>query len=145
MRTSTLPAWALAAALLLGACSKDRDSTPDLVVPPDPGPIAASAADRVYTADQSSNTVSVHDPSTNKLLGVIRLGKGRPEFLSPLYDMESNVHGLGVTPDGQTLGVVSTLTNSVSFIDLATNTVKGKVYVDRNPHEGFFTPDGAQF
>ena len=145
MRTSTLPAWMLAAALLLGACTKNNESTPDMVVPPDPGPLAASAADRVYTADQSSNTVSVHDPSTNKLLGVIRLGKGRPEFLSPLYDMESNVHGLGVSPDGQTLGVVSTLTNSVSFINLATNTVKSKVYVDRNPHEGFFTPDGTQF
>jgi len=146
MRITNLAAWALAATLLLGACSKKNEETePDMVIPPDPGPIAASAADRVYLADQSSNTVSVHDPSTNRLLGVIRLGKGRPEFLSPLYDLESNVHGLGVSPDGKTLGVIATLTNAVIFIDLATNTVKGKVYVDRNPHEGFFTPDGKQF
>jgi len=52
---------------------------------------------------------------------------------------------MGISPDNHTLGVVSTLTNSVSFVDLTTNTVKGKVYVGRNPHEGFFTPDGKQF
>lgn len=147
MRITNLSTWTLAATLLLGACSKKNsaETEPDMVVPPDSGPIAASAADRVYLADQSSNTVSVHDPSTNKLLGVIRLGKGRPQILSPLYDLESNVHGLGVSPDGRTLGVIATLTNAVIFIDLATNTLKGKVYVDRNPHEGFFTPDGKQF
>jgi YVTN family beta-propeller protein len=147
MRITNFSTWALAATLLLGACSKrnSEETEPDMVIPPDPGPIAASAADRVYLADQSSNTVSVHDPSTNKLLGVIRLGKGRPEFLSPLYDKESNVHGLGVSPDGKTLGVIATLTNAVVFIDLATNAVKGKVYVARNPHEGFFSPDGKQF
>ena len=146
MRILSIPTWALAATLLLGACTKKIDDLlPGMAVPPDPGAVAASAGDRVYTADQSSNTVSVHDPVANKLLGVIRLGKGRPDFLSPLYNKEANVHGMGVSPDNKTLGVVSTLTNSVTFIDLATNTVKGQVYVDRNPHEGFFTPDGQQF
>ncbi|BAY49977.1 hypothetical protein SAMD00079811_76060 (plasmid) [Scytonema sp. HK-05] len=38
--------------------------------------------DRVYTADQTSNTVSVHNPQTNQLLGVIRLGEITPENLS---------------------------------------------------------------
>jgi YVTN family beta-propeller protein len=33
-----------------------------------------SERDRVYAAEQFSNTVSVIDPSTNKNLGVIRLG-----------------------------------------------------------------------
>src|SRR5689334_8441218 len=46
------------------------------------------AQDRVYTADQNSNTVSVIDPSTNTLLGQIRLGNQRPEVLSPLYKGE---------------------------------------------------------
>lgn len=109
------------------------------------GAVAISNRDRVYTADQSSNTVSVIDPSSNKLLGVIRLGKARPDIFSPLYNREANVHGMGVSPDGKTLGVITTLTNTVVFIDPATNTVKGKVYVDRNPHEGFFTPDGKEF
>lgn len=44
-----------------------------------------SSHDRVYAADQTSNTVSVIDPSSNKLLGVIRLGDPVPGALSPLY------------------------------------------------------------
>src|SRR2546423_9506476 len=37
--------------------------------------IPISHRDRVYTADQWSNTVTVTDPVDNKLLGVIRLGE----------------------------------------------------------------------
>lgn len=109
-----------------------------------PDPVPVSARDRVYTADQVSNTVSVIDPSTNRLLGVIRLGNARPDVLSPLYDGEVNVHGMGVSPDGRTLDVISTATNSVTLLDAATNAVRGTVYLERNPHEGFFTPDGRE-
>src|SRR3954468_21349345 len=100
--------------------------------------------DRVYTADQNSNTVSVIDPGANTLLGQIRLGNPRPDILSPLYRGEVNVHGLGFSPDHKTLVAVSTVTNSVAFIDTATSKVKGIAYVGRNPHEAFFTPDGKQ-
>lgn len=124
-------------------CNKNDTQSP--AVAADTIGVAVSARDRVYTADQSSNTVSVIDPSTDKLLGVIRFGNGRPNILGPLYDKEANVHGLRLSPDNHTLAVVSTLTNSVSFVDLATNKIKGKVYVGRNQHEGFFTPDGKQF
>jgi YVTN family beta-propeller protein len=55
--------------------------------------IPVSAHDRVYAADQTSNTVSVIDPSTDKLLGVIRLGDPVPGALSPLYKGELLVHG----------------------------------------------------
>jgi YVTN family beta-propeller protein len=103
-----------------------------------------SGRDRVYTADQNSNTVSVVDPTSNTLLGQIRLGNPRPDILSPLYKGEVNVHGLGFSPDHKTLAAVSTVTNSVTFIDAATNTVKGIAYIGRNPHEAFFTPDGRQ-
>src|SRR4051812_32679626 len=103
-----------------------------------------SERDRVYTADQNSNTVSVIDPGANALLGQIRLGNPRPDILSPLYRGEVNVHGLGFSPDHRTLVAVSTVTNSVAFIDTATNKVKGIAYVGRNPHEAFFTPDGKQ-
>jgi len=61
--------------------------------------VAVSARDRVYAADQTSNTVSVIDPSTNKLLGVIRLGDPLPGSLSPLYRGQLLVHGLGYSPD----------------------------------------------
>jgi YVTN family beta-propeller protein len=106
--------------------------------------IPVSAHDRVYAADQTSNTVSVIDPSSNKLLGVIRLGDPVPGALSPLYKGELLVHGLGYSPDSKTLAVVSVASNSVTLIETATNKVKGKVYVGRSPHEAFFTPDGHE-
>ena len=105
---------------------------------------AAAAGDRVYTADQTSNTVSVIDPATNKLLGSIHLGEDVPAALSPLYRGELLVHGLGFSPDHKTLDVVSIGSNSVTLIDTETNTVKGKIYVGRSPHEAFFRPDGRE-
>lgn len=106
--------------------------------------IPVSSRDRVYAADQTSNTVSVIDPSSNTLLGVIRLGDPVPTALSPLYRGELLVHGLGYSPDSKTLAVVSIASNSVTLIDTATNKLRGKVYVGRSPHEAFFTPDGHE-
>jgi YVTN family beta-propeller protein len=40
--------------------------------------------DRVYAGEQFSNTISVINPSTNKNLGVIRLGDPQPMNLSPV-------------------------------------------------------------
>jgi YVTN family beta-propeller protein len=106
--------------------------------------IPISSHDRVYAADQTSNTVSVIDPSTNASLGEIRLGDPIPGALSPLYNGELLVHGLGYSPDGRTLAVVSVASNSVTLIDTASNRIKGKVYVGRSPHEAFFTTDGRE-
>jgi YVTN family beta-propeller protein len=103
-----------------------------------------SATDRVYTGDQNTNTVSVIDPASNALLGQIRLGNVRPDVLSPLYKGEINVHGLGFSPDHKTLIAISTGSNSVAFIDTASNKVKGIAYIGRSPHEGFFTADGKE-
>jgi YVTN family beta-propeller protein len=106
--------------------------------------ITVSHRDRVYAAEQFSNTVSVTDPASNKLLGVIRLGDPQPGNLSPLYRGQLLVHGMGFSPDHKTLVVVSIGSNSVTFIDTATNTVKHVTYVGRSPHEAFFTPDGKE-
>jgi YVTN family beta-propeller protein len=106
--------------------------------------IPVTAHDRVYTADQTSNTVSVIDPAENKLLGVIKLGDPVPGALSPLYRGQLLVHGLGFAPDSKTLAVVSVGSNSVTLIDTATNKAKGIVYVGRSPHEAFFTPNGRE-
>src|SRR5215204_4642865 len=103
-----------------------------------------SHRDRVYAAEQFSNTVSVTDPADNRLIGVIRLGDPQPGNLSPLYRGQVLVHGLGFSPDRKTLAVVSIGTNSVSFIDTGTNAVKHVTYVGRAPHEAFFTPDGSE-
>ena len=47
--------------------------------------IPISHRDRVYSAEQFSNTVSVTDPFDNKLLGIIRLGDPLP-FADGAYD-----------------------------------------------------------
>jgi YVTN family beta-propeller protein len=106
--------------------------------------IAISHHDRVYTAEQFSNTVSVTDPVDNKLVGVIRLGDPQPGNFSPLYKGQVLVHGMGFSSDHKTLAVVSIGSNSVTFIDTATNAIKHTTYVGRSPHEAFFTPDGSE-
>jgi YVTN family beta-propeller protein len=106
--------------------------------------VPVSNRDRVYAGEQFSNTVSVTDPAANKLLGVIRLGDPSPGNFSPLYRGQVLVHGLGFSPDGKTLVAVSIGSNSATFIETATNTVKHVTYVGRSPHEAFFTPDGKE-
>jgi YVTN family beta-propeller protein len=106
--------------------------------------VAISHRDRVYTAEQFSNTVSVTDPVDNRLLGTIRLGDPQPGNFSPLYHGQVLVHGMGFSPDHKTLAVVSIGSNSVTFIDTATNAVKHTTYVGRAPHEAFYTPDGSE-
>lgn len=105
---------------------------------------ALSSRDRVYTADQTSNTVTVINPATNTVVGQIPLGHPRPGVLGALDDMQVNVHGLGFSPDGQYLDVISNASNGVTIIRTRDNHVLGTVYIGRGPHEGFFTPDGKQ-
>jgi YVTN family beta-propeller protein len=106
--------------------------------------LPVSHHDRVYAAEQFSNTVSVTDPLDNKLLGVIRLGDPAPANFSPLYKGQLLVHGMGYSPDHSTLAVVAIGSNSVTFIDTSTNAVEHTTYVGRSPHEAFFTPDGKE-
>ena len=113
--------------------------------PASDGAQAISGTDRVYTADQVSNTVSVIDPSTNTLLGTIPLGAPRSgPLLSPIYFDEIDVHGLGFSPDGALIDAISVTTNSATLIDPTTNTPVGRAYAGRAPHEGFISPDGKE-
>lgn len=127
--------------LLATSLSASAGQAPDSSDKPD---IPISSRDRFYSSDQFSNTVSVIDPASNRLLGVIRLGDPTPANLSPLYRGQLLVHGMGFSPDHRTLAVISIGSNSVSFIDTATNLVKHVSYVGRSPHEAFFTPDGKE-
>jgi YVTN family beta-propeller protein len=131
----------LSAAAFASSASAWAGQAPAAASAPD---IPVSHHDRFYTADQFSNTVSVVDPADNKLLGVIRLGELVPANFSPLYKGQLLVHGMGFSPDHRTLDVVSIGSNSVTFIDTATNAVKHITYVGRSPHEAFFTPDGKE-
>ena len=135
-----LAALASAAALVAGPPAL-AGQAPGASSDPD---VPVSHRDRVYAAEQFSNTVSVTDPVDNRLLGVIRLGDPQPGNLSPLYRGQVLVHGMGFSTDHKTLAVVSIASNSVTFIDTATNAVKHTTYVGRSPHEAFFTPDGKE-
>src|ERR1700751_5073681 len=132
----------LLAGTILASCSGAwAGQAPGALSAPD---VAISHHDRVYASEQFSNTVSVTDPVDNKLLGVIKLGDPQPANFSPLYKGQVLVHGLGYSPDHHTLAVVSIGSNSVTFIDTATNAVKHITYVGRSPHEAFYTPNGKE-
>src|SRR6201982_2282664 len=126
---------------LIGARYAVAGQAPSAASDPD---IPISHRDRVYSAEQYSNTVSVTDPVDNKLLGSIRLGDPLPASFSPLYKGQLLVHGMGFSPDHHTIVVVAVGSNAVTFIDTATNSVKHITYVGRSPHEAFYTMDGCE-
>jgi YVTN family beta-propeller protein len=126
---------------LIGTRSAVAGQAPSAASDPD---IPISHQDRIYSAEQYSNTVSVTDPVDNKLLGTIRLGDPLPANLSPLYKGQLLVHGMGFSPDHRTIAVVAIGSNAVNFIDTATNGVKHVTYVGRSPHEAFYTMDGSE-
>src|SRR6201747_2895027 len=141
MKRGLLNASLLASVCLAWHSAAFAGQAPGAASDPD---IAISHRDRVYSAEQFSNTVSVTDPVDNRLLGIIRLGDPQPGNFSPLYKGQLLVHGMGFSPDHKTIAVVSIGSNSVTFIDTATNAVKHTTYVGRSPHEAFFTPDGKE-
>src|SRR3977135_4507000 len=131
----------LAGSSLIGTAPTFAGQAPGAAADPE---VPISHRDRVYTAEQFSNTVSVTDPVDNRLVGVIRLGDPQPGNFSPLYKGQVLVHGMGFSPDHKAIAVVSIGSNSVTFIDTATNAVKHTTYMGRSPHEAFFTPDGKE-
>src|SRR3974377_165961 len=131
----------LLATLLISVRSAVAGQVPSAATDPD---IPVTHRDRVYSAEQYSNTVSVTDPASNTLVGAIRLGDPLPANLSPLYKGQLLVHGMGFSPDHRTIAVVAIGSNAVNFIDTATNAVEHVTYVGRSPHEAFFTMDGKE-
>ncbi len=129
------------ATALVGARYAVAGQAPAAASDPD---IPMSHQDRVYSAEQYSNTVSVTDPVDNRLLGTIHLGDPLPGNLSPLYKGQLLVHGMGFSPDHRTIAVVAIGSNAVIFIDTASNSVKHITYVGRSPHEAFYTMDGSE-
>src|ERR1700730_11246146 len=141
MKRNSILTVLLVTTALFGAQSAWPGQAP---APPTDPDIPISHRDRVYSAEQFSNTVSVTDPVDNKLLGAIHLGDPLPASFSPLYKGQLLVHGLGFSPDHRTIAVVAIGSNAVNFIDPATNAVKHVTYVGRSPHEPFFTMDGKE-
>src|SRR6266851_7733826 len=98
-RTSFVLAF-LACTAISGAAPAMAGQAPGAVSDQD---IPVSHRDRVYSAEQFSNTVSVTDPVDNRLVGVIRLGDPQPGNFSPLYKGKVLVHGMGFSPDHKTI------------------------------------------
>src|SRR5437868_13036722 len=129
MKRNSILTVLLVTTALFGMRSAWAGQAPAAATDPD---IPVSHRDRVYSAEQFSNTVSVTDPVDNRLLGVIRLGDPQPGNFSPLYKGQLLVHGVGFSPDHKTIAVVSIGSNSDTFIDTATNAVKHTTYVGRS-------------
>src|SRR5580658_9902915 len=141
MNRNTFLAIVMSGGALAGVASARAGQVPASAAAPD---LPISHHDRVYAAEQFSNTVSVIDPADNRLLGIIQLGQPLPASFSPLYSGQLLVHGMGFSPDHHTIAVVAIGSNAVTFIDTTTNAVKHITYVGRAPHEAFFTPDGRE-
>jgi len=104
------------------------------------GPIDPS--DRIYTGDQSSNTVTVIRPFDNTVLGTITLGDPRmTDVLGPQYLKAVNVHGLGFSRDGKYIVSLSVTSNTVAVIRTLDNSIVSQTFAGRAVHEAFFAPD----
>jgi YVTN family beta-propeller protein len=83
---------------------------------------------RVYVPNGLSNTMSVIDPATRKVIATIPTGK-EPQHVVVAYDLK-------------TLWILNNQGNSVTPIDPATATVGTPIAVD-DPYNMYFTPDGG--
>ena len=131
MQCRLLTLGLLASISLAGSTAAWAGQAPGAASDPD---LPVSHRDRVYSAEQFSNTVSVTDPVDNRLVGVIRLGDPQPGNFSPLYKGQVLVHGMGFSPDNTTLAVVSIGSNSVTFIDTASNVASSRSR-NHQPHK----------
>ncbi|KAL5323656.1 hypothetical protein ACEPPN_008196 [Leptodophora sp. 'Broadleaf-Isolate-01'] len=114
-----------------------------LQAPALPSAQSVTTADRIYTADQTSNTITVIKPLTNEVLGTIALGLPRmTNVLNPQYLQVVNSHGLGFSLDGEYLSHVSVTTNTLTVIRTANNSIVSQTSVDRASREAFFEHDG---
>src|SRR5262249_37639578 len=91
----------------LAGQAPDRAANPDIPI---------SDHDRASSAEQFSNTVTVTDPASNKMLGVIRLGDPQPGNLSPLSRGQLLVHGMGFPRARHLIAVVAIGSDAVIFI-----------------------------
>jgi len=130
--------WAIASPLLIvGAVAQ-------IQAPALPGAPPIGPDDRIYTGDQTSNTITVIKPLTNEVLGTISLGASRlTDVLSPQYLKVVNSHGLGFSLDGKYINSVATTTNTLTVIRTLDNSIVSQTSVDRASHEGFFATTTA--
>jgi YVTN family beta-propeller protein len=89
--------------------------------------VARNFPARVYVPNSKSNTVSVIDPATFRVIDRFPVGR-LPQHVTPSYDMK-------------TLWVLNDRGNSLTRIDPMTGKPKGTIRVT-DPYNMYYTPDG---
>jgi YVTN family beta-propeller protein len=90
-------------------------------------PVVRNFPARVYVPNTESNTVTVIDPATYKVIETFRVGR-LPQHVTPSYDL-------------RTLWVLNDKSNSLTQIDPATGQL-GKTIPVADPYNMYYTPDG---
>src|ERR1051325_10533742 len=90
-------------------------------------PVVKDFPARVYVPNTESNTVTVIDQKTFKVIDTMRVGR-LPQHVTPSYDLK-------------TLWVLNDKGNSLTEIDPAT-AKKGKTVRVEDPYNMYYTPDG---
>jgi YVTN family beta-propeller protein len=115
--------------------------------------------DRVFVANELSNTISVIDPKNNSVEKTIDLtgfdnrkpfafNSSKPLLsmsLTPLYKGAIFVHGMNSSPDGKIVAVTARGSSNIYLINSSTLEVIGPktgIFVGREPHVPTFTNDG---
>ena len=98
------------------------------VVPPGLAPFLDNVPRRVYVPNGKSDTVSVIDPATRKVLSTFPTGR-EPQHIVPSYDL-------------RTLWVLDNAGNDVIPIDPMTSKPGAPIAV-QDPYNLYFTPDGV--
>ena len=95
-------------------------------------PALANLPTRVYVPNHSSNTVSVIDAATHKIIETIKVGQG-PEHIIPSWDMKTLwvANNANLTKNG-----------SMTPLDSATGKA-GKQVAVNDPYNMYFAPDGS--
>jgi YVTN family beta-propeller protein len=90
-------------------------------------PVVRNYPPRIYVPNTESNTVSVIDPATYKVIATYHVGR-LPQHVTPSFDMK-------------TLWVLNDKGNSLTLIDPATGNM-GKTIHIVDPYNMYYTPDG---
>jgi YVTN family beta-propeller protein len=90
-------------------------------------PAVRNFPERVYVPNTQSNTVSIIDPTTYRVIATHKVGT-QPQHVVPSWDMK-------------TLWVLNDMSNSVTAIDPMTGKL-GKTYPVEDPYNMYYTPDG---
>ena len=90
-------------------------------------PVVKNFPPRIYVPNTESDTVSVIDPTTYKVIETLKVGR-QPQHVVPSWDLK-------------TLWVLNDMGNSVTAIDPVTGKLGRTLPVD-DPYNMYYTPDG---